>query len=168
MSLRVGVAKVTLALVGKSCPSHSGDAQKVTKERTGSKQGAPSNRTEIHRKASDEQRRSTPMKRKMTCGAHARSTGRSCQAMALLNGRCRNHGGCSTGAKTQAGRAAISAAAKARMTTEHKKRLSDGFQRWLAGGGRAWLSKLAVARFKAKRWRLSTRFAPAPVRTSWT
>jgi hypothetical protein len=40
------------------------------------------------------------------------------------------------------------------MTPEHKKRLSEGFQRWLAGGGRAWLSKLATARFKAKRWRL--------------
>ena len=107
---------------------------------------------------------STPMKQKMTCGAHARSTGRPCQAMALLNGRCRNHGGCSTGAKTQAGRAAISAAAKARMTPEHKKRLSEGFQRWSAGGGWAWLSKLATARFKAKRWGLSVRVAPAQAR----
>lgn len=106
------------------------------------------------------------MKRKMTCGAHARSTGRPCQAMALLNGRCRNHGGCSTGAKTQAGRAAISAAAKAMMTPEHKKRLSEGFQRWLAGGGRAWLSKLSTARFKAKRWLVSVRVAPAHARTS--
>ena len=139
----------------------------MLRKRPKDEQEAPSKRTGFHRKVKDKQRRSTPMKQKMTCGAHARSTGRPCQAMALLNGRCRNHGGCSTGAKTQAGRAAISAAAKARMTPEHKKRLSEGFQRWLAGGGRAWLSKLATARFKAKRWRLSAQFAPAHVRTSW-
>jgi hypothetical protein len=142
-------------------------SQEVLRKRPKDEQEAPSKRTGTHRKVKDEQRRSTPMKRKMTCGAHARSTGRPCQAMALLNGRCRNHGGCSSGPKTQAGRAAISAAAKARMTPEHKKRLSDGFQRWLAGGGRAWLSKLATARFRAKRRRLSVRVAPAPVRTSW-
>ena len=31
------------------------------------------------------------------CGAHARSTGKPCVAKAMLNGRCKNHGGMSTG-----------------------------------------------------------------------
>lgn len=32
------------------------------------------------------------------CGAHSRRTGRSCQAPAMKNGRCRMHGGLSPGA----------------------------------------------------------------------
>lgn len=39
------------------------------------------------------------------CGAYARSTGKSCKARALANGRCRNHGGMSTGPKTPEGKA---------------------------------------------------------------
>jgi hypothetical protein len=39
------------------------------------------------------------------CGARARSTGKPCQAKALKNGRCRNHGGMSTGPRTEAGKA---------------------------------------------------------------
>ncbi len=42
---------------------------------------------------------------KQQCGAHARSTGEPCIARALKNGRCRNHGGMSTGPKTAAGKA---------------------------------------------------------------
>ena len=39
------------------------------------------------------------------CGAHARSTGQPCKAKLLLRGgRCRLHGGCSTGATSEAGR----------------------------------------------------------------
>ena len=38
------------------------------------------------------------------CGARTRQ-GRPCIATALPNGRCRNHGGLSTGAKTAEGRA---------------------------------------------------------------
>ena len=38
------------------------------------------------------------------CGAHSRSTGKPCRAMALANGRCRNHGGMSTGPKTPEGK----------------------------------------------------------------
>lgn len=38
------------------------------------------------------------------CGAHARSTGKPCQMKALANGRCRLHGGLSTGPKTAEGR----------------------------------------------------------------
>ncbi len=37
------------------------------------------------------------------CGAHARSRGRPCLRRKLANGRCRNHGGLSTGARTEAG-----------------------------------------------------------------
>jgi len=39
------------------------------------------------------------------CGAHARSTGKPCQRKALANGRCRQHGGLSTGPKTEEGKA---------------------------------------------------------------
>lgn len=38
------------------------------------------------------------------CGAHARSTGKPCQMKALANGRCRLHGGLSTGPKTEEGK----------------------------------------------------------------
>ena len=42
--------------------------------------------------------------RKIPCGAYARSTGKPCRAKALDNGKCRMHGGLSTGAKTKEGR----------------------------------------------------------------
>ena len=38
------------------------------------------------------------------CGAYARSTGLPCKAKALPNGKCRNHGGLSTGPKTPEGK----------------------------------------------------------------
>ena len=44
-------------------------------------------------------------KRKARCGAFARSTGEPCKRKALANGRCKNHGGMSTGPKTQEGKA---------------------------------------------------------------
>ena len=43
---------------------------------------------------------------KKKCGAYARSTGKPCQAKALANGRCRLHGGMSTGPKTAEGKKA--------------------------------------------------------------
>lgn len=39
------------------------------------------------------------------CGALSRSTGKPCRQPALANGRCRFHGGLSTGPRTPAGRA---------------------------------------------------------------
>jgi len=39
------------------------------------------------------------------CGAFARSTGKPCRMKALANGRCRLHGGLSTGPKTSKGKA---------------------------------------------------------------
>lgn len=43
------------------------------------------------------------MRIKSKCGAKTRK-GTSCQAKGLLNGRCRNHGGMSTGPRTPEGR----------------------------------------------------------------
>ncbi|WP_273218248.1 HGGxSTG domain-containing protein [Hyphomicrobium zavarzinii] len=49
---------------------------------------------------------------KQRCGARTR-TGRPCRAPAWPNGRCRMHGGLSTGCRTAEGRALVTAAAKA-------------------------------------------------------
>jgi hypothetical protein len=39
------------------------------------------------------------------CGAHCKSTGNPCRARALANGRCKYHGGLSTGPKSPEGKA---------------------------------------------------------------
>ena len=88
------------------------------------------------------------MRRKIKCGAHARSTGQPCQAKALANGRCKNHGGMSTGPKTQEGRQAIAQATRKRMASGQQERALEGFYRWLHDGGRDYLSSLAKLRFK--------------------
>ena len=88
------------------------------------------------------------MRRKQTCGAHARSTGNPCQAKALANGRCKNHGGMSTGPKTLEGRQAIAQATRQRMANGQRERALEGFNRWLEGGGREILSNRA----KRQRW----------------
>ena len=90
---------------------------------------------------------------KMKCEAHARSTGRPCQARGMLNGRCKSHGGMSTGPKTSNGRQAIADATRQRMSSpEQRKGVLDGFYRWLEGGGRKVLSQLAKARERRLRW----------------
>ena len=86
------------------------------------------------------------------CGAYARTTGNSCQAKALTNGRCKNHGGMSTGPKTPEGRQAIAQATRKRMASGQQERVLAGFYRWLEGGGRGMLSRLAKNRGKRKRW----------------
>jgi hypothetical protein len=48
------------------------------------------------------------------CGAYARSTGRPCARKPLANGRCRNHGGLSTGPRTAEGLQRIAHAQKTR------------------------------------------------------
>lgn len=83
------------------------------------------------------------------CCAKARSTGELCKAKALANGRCRNHGGLSTGAKTEAGKTAIRLALKERMSTFQGARARDGYRRWLETGGREFLAK-SIAR---RHWR---------------
>ena len=93
------------------------------------------------------------MKMKKPCGAYARSTGQPCRAKALANGRCKNHGGMSTGPKTTAGRQAIAQATHKRMTSGGRMRVLDGFYRWLEEGGREMLSQLAKSRERRKRWK---------------
>ena len=92
------------------------------------------------------------MRKKIKCGAYARSTGNPCQAKALTNGRCKNHGGMSTGPKTPEGRQAIAQATRQRMASVVRIRVLEGFYRWLEGGGREMLSRLAKNREKRKRW----------------
>ena len=93
------------------------------------------------------------MRPNLKCGAHARTTDNPCQAKALTNGRCKNHGGMSTGPKTQEGRHAIAQATRQRMSSGGRMRVLEGFYRWLEGGGREMLSRLAKARERRKRWR---------------
>ena len=87
------------------------------------------------------------------CGAYARSTGSPCKAQALSNGRCKHHGGMSTGPKTPEGRKAISEATRQRMASGQRKRVLEGFNAWLQNGGREMLSRLAKTRERRKRWR---------------
>ena len=87
-----------------------------------------------------------------SCGAYARSTDNPCQAKALANGRCKNHGGMSTGPKTPEGRQAIAQSTRQRMDSGGRIRVLEGFYRWLEGGGREMLSRLAKNREKRKRW----------------
>jgi hypothetical protein len=91
--------------------------------------------------------------KKVKCGAYARSTGNPCQAKALNNGRCKNHGGMSTGPKTAEGRQAIAQATRQRMASGQRIRALEGFYRWLEGDGREMLSRLAKNREKRKRWK---------------
>src|SRR5208282_1373139 len=55
------------------------------------------------------------------CGAKARTTGCACRAPAMANGRCRSHGGKSTGPRTAEGRASV-----ARAHTTHGKYAQAG------------------------------------------
>jgi hypothetical protein len=90
------------------------------------------------------------MRRKILCGAYARSTGKSCQASAMRNGRCRNHGGMSTGPKTIQGRRAVSEATRIRMQSGQRIKALEGYKAWLDSGGRERLSKLAINRHRRK------------------
>ena len=92
------------------------------------------------------------MRNKIKCGAHARSTGLPCQAKALANGRCKNHGGMSTGPRTADGKKAIGEATAKRLTSGQRERALEGFQAWLNAGGREYLSNLAKQRFKRSQW----------------
>ncbi len=98
------------------------------------------------------------MRQKIKCEAYARSTGSPCKAKAMTNGRCKNHGGMSTGPKTPEGRQTIAQATRQRMASGQQERVLEGFYRWLEGGGRGMLSRLAKNREKRKRWdRLMTK-----------
>lgn len=88
------------------------------------------------------------MKLKVRCGAFARSTGKPCQSEALSNGRCRLHGGLSTGPKTQEGRLSIARATATRMAEGQQAKALAGFHAWLERGGRSLLSELLKSRTK--------------------
>ena len=91
------------------------------------------------------------MRRKIFCGAYARSTGKPCKAGALRNGRCRNHGGLSTGPKSLEGRRAIAEATSKRMLSGQRIKALEGYRAWLDAGGRERLSKLAINRYRRNR-----------------
>ena len=91
------------------------------------------------------------MRRKTFCGAYARSTGKPCQASALRNGRCRNHGGLSTGPKSLEGRRSIAEATRQRMLSGQRMKVLEGYRAWLDSGGRERLSKFAINRYRRKR-----------------
>ena len=95
------------------------------------------------------------MSKKIECGAYARSTGMPCRAGALRNGRCRMHGGLSTGPKTEGGRRAVGEATRNRMHSGQQEKALEGFYRWLEGGGRKHLSELALERSRRRQY-LST------------
>ena len=96
------------------------------------------------------------MRVKSFCNAYSRSTKRPCIAKALSNGRCRNHGGLSTGAKTSEGKKRIAEATRKRMINGQKYKAQEGFKRWIAAGGRDFLSRIMIAR-----WRLRKRVLEA-------
>jgi hypothetical protein len=89
---------------------------------------------------------------KENCHAYARSTGLPCRAKALANGRCKNHGGMSTGPKTTSGRQTIAEATRQRMVSGQRQLALEGFFRWLENGGREMLKRIALDRQKHNRW----------------
>ena len=92
------------------------------------------------------------MEKIQICGAFARSTGHPCKAKALANGRCKNHGGMSTGPKTVEGKKAVALATAKRMASGQREQAKEGFYRWLDTDGREHLSNLAKQRFKRLQW----------------
>ncbi|MBM4428682.1 MAG: hypothetical protein FJ031_15795 [Chloroflexi bacterium] len=59
------------------------------------------------------------------CGAYCRTTGEACKAPAMANGRCRMHGGKSTGRPIVHGRATKEARAQRREVRELLKALRE-------------------------------------------
>ena len=92
------------------------------------------------------------MRYKHNCDAHARSTGQPCQAKALANGRCKNHGGLSTGPRTAEGKRAIAEATAMRLASGQQEKALAGLRAWSDAGGRKDLSDLHKARFKRRQW----------------
>jgi hypothetical protein len=71
------------------------------------------------------------------CEAHARSTGKPCQAPAMENGRCKLHGGLSTGPRTPEGK------------ERWRKAVREGWKRWRLENGlpeQSWRERRATER----------------------
>lgn len=65
----------------------------------------------------------------------------------MANGRCRNHGGLSSGPKTPKGKAAVSKASKERYHRGGRDALKKGYEAWLETDGREELSRIAKRRW---------------------
>ena len=63
------------------------------------------------------------MRPKTICGARRKYDGQPCQAKALRKGRCKLHGGMSTGPKTPEGRARIASAMRAKWTAKRSEKI---------------------------------------------
>jgi hypothetical protein len=61
------------------------------------------------------------------CGAHCKSTGKACRAWALANGRCKYHGGLSTGPKSPEGKARALANLKQFQRPRYLRQIDTGF-----------------------------------------
>ena len=85
------------------------------------------------------------------CGAYARTTGNPCLGRSLKNGRCKLHGGLSTGPKTLEGKKRIAEATHKRMVNGQKEKAKEGFKRWIARGGRDFLSQTMIARWRRRK-----------------
>jgi hypothetical protein len=74
----------------------------------------------LRRQQDHEERARLREQRKQPCGAKTR-TGRPCRRKGLgKGGRCANHGGMSTGPRTEAGKQRISTAQRARWLRQYK------------------------------------------------
>ena len=71
------------------------------------------------------------MKKRVKCRVYARSTGNPCQAKALANGGCKNHGGLSTGPKIPEYRKKIAEATRQRMASGQQEKALAELVTWL-------------------------------------
>ena len=83
----------------------------------------------------------------------------------MQNGRCRNHGGLSSGPKTPEGKAAVGRAAQRRYYEGGLEALETGYKRWLEAGGREVLSQLAKRRWRLQKYREELVFGDVYTRT---
>ncbi len=88
------------------------------------------------------------MTQKVQCGAFARSTGLPCKCKALKNGRCKLHGGMSTGPKTFEGKMRVAIATKDRMQKGQLEAAKKGYRVWLQNGGRETIQDAQKKRHK--------------------
>ena len=85
------------------------------------------------------------------CGAYARTTGNPCLGRSLKNGRCKLHGGLSTGSKTLEGKKRLAEATQKRMINGQKYKAQEGFRCWINNGGRDFLSRIMIARWRRRK-----------------
>ena len=79
------------------------------------------------------------------CGAKARTTGCACRAPAMANGRCRLHGGKSTGPRTAEGLSSLAAARTTHGKYVAAKRAQHRYDRMLPARMRLLTAVIAAA-----------------------